>query len=147
MFVESVVGEATREGQRKTTQQNTSSMKHSFLTKASIAVLLGTLIGAVVLAQTAPPGRGRNQAAPAAGQQRGPRAAECPTPSCPKSGACPAEGQGSGNYSGKGQQGVNSGTCPNPGQRGMGCGRGLRDGTGPRSQNGTCPSTPATPSR
>ncbi len=120
-------------------------MKRTFLTHAWIAVLLGSLLAGTALAQNAPGRQGRGYAAPPRStEERAARREQCPNPElCPNpnrgQGPCLGEGPRGPRGQGQGGQGL--------GPRGQGHRRGLRDGTGPRSQDGTCPNLPAQPAR
>ena len=100
-------------------------MKHNLL---AIITVAGLLAAGTAFAQNGPRGQGKGYGGPPqSAEERGARQEGCIEKNggvCPQDGVC-VPGKGRGN--GKGQR------------------QGLRDGTGPRSADGTCPNgnTPA----
>jgi len=108
------------------------TMKNSIIAGLIVAGLLVSGAAANLLAQNAPcNGRGYG-GAPKTAEERAARQAACLEKNgaaCPNGGPkanCPSYGQGG--------QGKGNGKCAR---------QGLRDGTGPRCANGTCPQAPA----
>ncbi len=108
-------------------------MKHNILAVIAVASLLAA---GTTLAQSGPGTGPRGQSngygdPPKSAEERAARQAACLEKNggvCPQAGVCaPGKGQGQGN--------------------GYGHRRGLRDGTGPRSADGTCPNGNTPPQR
>ena len=106
-------------------------MKTSKILSYLVASALLTLSATSLLAQGG--GKGRGYAAPAqTAEARAARQAACPKNGTQCPAVCPKTGTA--------KQGQCNGT-------GQGKGQGLRDGTGPRSANGTCPKTAPAPAQ